>query len=160
MLLDERDEWVDGFEFWDEVWPLLTDEWMGFRDARQGLELCHGGDGLLVYETPERRLRARQRRGLHRLGFRPGQLGPLTEWTWDLEAILATTDLSAFATPLERMFDGWSPERRLAKIARLRTRIAREELLRQQVQRVVQDVFRSDPADVEMVIYRDRESWD
>lgn len=160
MLLSERDEWIDGFEFWEEVWPLLTEEWMGLRDDRQGLELCHGGDGLLVYESPGRRLRARQRRGLHRLGFRSSQLGPLTEWAWDLDAMLATADLSAFATPLECMFDAWPPDRRPAKVAQLRTRMAREELLRQQVQRVVQDVFRSDPADVEMVISREREPWD
>jgi hypothetical protein len=158
MFLDEHDDWIDGFASWEEVWPLLMDDWMVLRDDRQRLEVRHG-DGLLVYESPERRLRARQRRGLHRLGFRPGQLGRLTEWVWDLEAILASTDLAAFATPMERMFDDWPPDARPAKVAQLRRRFGRQELLREQVQRVVHDVFRSDPTDVAIAIYREPDPW-
>lgn len=157
MVFDEHDEWFDGFGAWEEVWPLLQDDdWMVVQDVRQRLTLHSSADGLCVYERPALRLRARHRRGLHRLGFRPTTYGRLTEWLWEVDAVLAATDLDAYETDIDKAGPFLLPTTR----ATLRHRLIRNQLVTQQAQRVVQEVFRSLPADIAVSVYREPDPWD
>src|SRR5688500_11362421 len=87
-----HESWFHGFTCWEDVRSLLLiDDWMALRDDRQGLEVHGSCDGLIVYEWPDDRLRARHRRGLHKLGFRPTGPDHVTFWEWDVVPSLATT---------------------------------------------------------------------
>lgn len=39
MHLDEHQDWMDGFDSWEEVWPCLIDDWERVVDVRQRLEV-------------------------------------------------------------------------------------------------------------------------
>lgn len=79
MRIDEHEDWLDGFDTWEQVWPCLTDDWSRVVDLRQRLQVEREVDDLVVVEV-DHRLRARQRRELHRLGLRPLLSGRLTVW--------------------------------------------------------------------------------
>lgn len=159
MHIDEQHDWMDGFETWEDVWACLRDDWERVADVRQRLELERGPDELMVVEV-DRGLRARQRRDLHRLGFRPYAAVRTTVWRWDVGEAVRTADPADFPHLLLSRYDGVDPAARprLAELAR--TRLLTEELVSRQVRRVVHDVFRSTPADVAVVSLRESDVWD
>lgn len=151
--------WIDGFDSWEEVWALLQDDWMRIEDDEQRLRLERDGGELVVVET-DRQLRARQRRDMHRMGFRPTTAVSVTVWQWDVQDALQRVDLRDFATPFEKVFDAWDPAARPAKLQQLRTRLASAHLLREQTQRVVREVFRSRLQDLSVTLVEETEWWD
>ena len=155
MVNDER--WFNGFTCWDDVRSLLqSDDWMALRDDRQGLEVQGRVDGLIVYEWPGERMRARHRRGLHKLRFRATGHGHVTFWEWDVAPTLATTVHSAHDTMLEHYARYAPPER----VAAMRRRFVGNELSAQHAQRVMQEVFRSELRDIAVAVYREPDDWD
>lgn len=158
MMLDDHD-WFDDLTSWDEVWPLLADDWVYIHDEQQRLRLENEFDHLVVREV-DRTLRARQRRALHRMGFRPITRAHVTVWRWDVEAAVRRVDLEDFRTSFERVFDAWPAEARPAKVEQVRLRRARTHLVTAQAQRVVRDVFRSQPQDLRVAIYREPDYQD
>ena len=158
MRFDDTD-WIDGFDSWEEVWTLLQEDWRRIEDEEQRLRLDREDDELLVVEV-DRHLRARQRRDLHRMGFRPVAAARVTVWQWNVQEALQGIALEEFSTSFERVFDFWSPEARTAKIEQHRTRLARAHLMTQQIQRVVKEVFRSRPEDLSVTLVREDEGWD
>lgn len=158
MMFEEHD-WFDGFTSWEEVWELLADDWSHIDGEQQQLRLEHGVDDLVVPEV-DRRLRARQRRALHRMGFRSFTGLRVTVWRWDVEAALHRVDLEDFRTSFERVFEAWPAEARAAKVKQARLRLARSHLVTTQAQRVVREVFRSQPQDLAVSVYREPDDWD
>jgi hypothetical protein len=159
MRYDTHVDWIDDFGSWEEVWDLLHGDWISMEDLARRLRLERDGDDLLVLEV-DRRLRARQRRGLHGLGFRPTGHDRVTVWHWDSRLALRDVDVSAFASPVESMFDRWEGAARAAKVESLRRYLATAQLLDDKAQRVVRDVFGSDPADVAVELVAEDEPWD
>lgn len=157
MVIDENEEWYDGFASWEEVRTLLrSDEWTALRDERQRLEVRHGGDGLIVYEWCSERMRARHRRGLHKLGFRAAAYNPVTLWEWDVAPALAATEQSEHDEMLEH-FSRWA---RPESVAAARRRLVGDDLTVEQVGRVIQEVFRSEARDLAVAVYREPNYWD
>lgn len=159
MHIDENHDWMDSFESWEEVETCLQDDWVRVVDVRQRLELERDLDDLLVVEV-DRRLRAKQRRELHRLGFRPVPAGRCTEWRWDLVEAVRTADPADFPHPLLSSYERLEPAKRPATYALLRTKVVEDGLVCRQVRSVVQEVFRSGPADLAVVAYRESDLWD
>ena len=83
-------EVVDPFLSWEELHEVLGTGWYVLRDHTLRIDLRNGLDGLAMLEPPAV-LRASQRRGLHRAGFRP-----------------RTAAVPAPAVPLHRVWL-WSP---------------------------------------------------
>jgi hypothetical protein len=129
-------------------------------DLAQGLELERDpdDDALLVVESVPR-LRARQRRSLHRLGFRPVSTADVTTWRWDVDEAVRTASSADFPHPLLSLYEQLDPAARPPSYARLRVKVVREELLRRMAQRVLQDVFRSVPGGLAVVGYREPDFW-
>lgn len=159
MHIDEGHDWMDDFESWEEVWACLQDDWVRVVDVRQLLELERDLDSLLVVEV-DQRLRARQRRELHRLGFRPQSSGHTTHWRWDVSAAVRAADPAEFPHPLEKLYGRLPPEQRPRTYNLLRAKLMEDGLVARQVRNVVQEVFRSGPTDVAVVAYRPSELWD
>lgn len=65
---------------WDELEDLLHDDWLSMHDGRDRW-LLRVRDGLGLVEEPGR-LRARERRALHRADFRLQRAGDLRVRTW------------------------------------------------------------------------------
>ena len=158
MHIDEHHDWMDGFDTWEEVWRCLQDDWVRVVDVRQRLELERDLDDLLVVEV-DRRLRARQRRELHRLGFRPVPAGRVPEWRWDLVEAVRSADPADFPHPLLTAYARLDPADRPGSYELLRAKVVEDGLLERQVRSVVQDVFRSAPGDVAVVSYREPDLW-
>lgn len=158
MTFDEQD-WMDGFDSWEEVWSVLHDDWVRVVDDAQRLQLHWDGHELSIVEM-DRRLRARQRRSLHRMGFRPLTAAHVTLWHWDVRDALRRIDLRDFSTPFEKVFDACDPATRQQRIEQLRTRHARAHLLTEQTLRVVREVFCSQPQDLSVNVLREREWWE
>jgi hypothetical protein len=158
MHIDENHDWMDGFESWEEVETCLHDDWVRIVDVRQRLELERDLDDLVVVEV-DRRLRARQRRELHRLGFRPVPAGRCTEWRWDLVEAVRTADPDDFPHPLLSSYERMEPARRPRSYDLLRAKVVADGLIDLQVRRVVQEVFRSAAADLAVVAYRESALW-
>ena len=112
---------------WDDVSDVLREEWLAVHDGRDRC-LVRVRDGLGLVERP-RLLRARERRGLHRLGYRLQRAGDLRLWVWLLP-------------------DDPPPDQGLDLAASLRRWDLRGRLLREQAVRTVRDVL---GADVEAV---------
>lgn len=155
MDIDEHHDWTDAFATWEQLSVCLQDDWVRVVDIPQRLELERDGeDDLLVVEAV-RRLRARQRRALHRLGFRPVSSAGVTTWCWDVDEAVRTTNGADFSHPLLALYEQLDPAARPASYAPLRTRVVREGLISHVTQRVLQDVFGSAPADLAVVVYRE-----
>lgn len=159
MRIDEHQNWMDGFDTWEEVWPCLTDDWLRVVDLRQRLELEREVDDLLVLEV-DRRLRARQRRALHRLGFRPVSSGCVTLWRWEFEKAARGVDPAGFRHPLRAIDEGLDPSGHPCSYERRTVRMITEEVIIQQAQQVVQDVFRSSPDEVAVVVHDEPVVWE
>lgn len=159
MHIDEDHDWMDDFDSWEEVWACLQDDWVRVVDVRQRLELERDLDHLLVVEV-DQRLRARQRLELHRLGFRPVPAGRCTHWRWDVSEAVRTADPAEFPLPLEKLYSQLHPDERPRRYHLLREKLREDGLVSRQVRSVVQEVFRSAPADVAVVAYRPSELWD
>ena len=71
---------LDGLLSWAELDDVLHDDWLSVRDGR-GRELIRVRDGLGLVDGPGL-LRARERRALHRSGFRRERTGELRVWVW------------------------------------------------------------------------------
>jgi hypothetical protein len=125
-------------------------------DDRRRLEVRNGADGLTVDEWRNARMRARHRRGLHRLGFRPTGHGHVTFWDWDVAPALAKTAHSEHDELLERYARLARPE----AVAALRRRLVGGELIVKQAQRVMHEVFRSELRDLAGAVYREAEYWE
>jgi hypothetical protein len=125
---------------WDELVVLLQDDWLSLRDGRDR-ELLRVRDGLGLVEHPGR-LRARERRGLHRCGFRRQHAEGVRMWVW--------------APPGDPLLD----PRDLP--AALRRWQERDEVLRAQAVRTVRDVLGAQPHDVSVVLLPEQEddAWD
>ena len=71
---------ADPVTSWTELADLLRDDWLSLRDGRDRC-LIRLPDALGLVEQPGL-LRARERRGLHRRGFRLQRAGGLRVWVW------------------------------------------------------------------------------
>lgn len=159
MHIDEDYDWMDDFDTWEDLWACLQSDWDRVADVRQRLELERDLDGLVVIEV-DRGLGARQRRELHRLGFRPFPAVRTTVWRWDIAAAIRAADPESVSQPLLSRHDSADPAARPPFSELVRTGLIRDELVRRQVQRVLQQVFRSALTDVTVVTCRDLEPWD
>ncbi len=159
MHIDEDHDWMDGFETWEEVEACVQDDCVRVVDVRQRLEVGRGLDDLVVVEV-DRRLRAKQRRELHRLGFCPEESGRRTRWRWDVEAAVRAADPADLPHPLEALYRRLHPDESSRSYALLRAKLTEDALVARQIRSVVQEVFRSAPADVAVVAYRESELWD
>jgi hypothetical protein len=65
---------------WADLADLLSDDWLSVRDGR-GRCLIRLADGLGLVEQPGL-LRARERRALHRCGFRLQRADGVRVWVW------------------------------------------------------------------------------
>jgi len=157
MRIDENEDWIDGFDTWEEVWPCLTDDWARVVDVRQRLEVEREVDDLVVVEV-DRGLRARQRRELHRLGFRPVSSVRVTLWRWEAAEAARNVDPAGFRHPL--LPEGVDPADLPRSYELLRVRWITEELINQQAQRVVREVFQSSPSEVAVVVHRESDVWE
>ena len=155
MNWDWDDPWVDDLASWEDVAEVLRNDWDRVVHPTLGLSL-ERADGLLAFDE-RGRWRARHRRGLHRLGFRPVALGGTDVWQWDVEPQLRATDLSRFASPFESII-GVDPSG--ARALRLRTLLARDQLVREQAVRVLREVFRCEPSEISVLLVREEEQWD
>ena len=150
----DDDRWAEDLESWEELAELLRSDWDRVEHPSLGLSL-ERAEGLLAFDE-RGRWRARHRRGLHRLGFRPVALGGTDVWQWDVEPQLQATDLSRFASPFESIFGG-DPSG--TRALRLRTLLARDHLVREQAQRVLREVFRCEPGELSVRLVREQEQW-
>ena len=159
MHIDEHHDWTDGFTNWDQVWAHLQGDWAGIVDIRKRLELVRDPDALLVVESV-RQLRARQRRALHRLGFRPLADSGVTTWRWDVDEQVRTANPADFPHPLLALYEQLDPDDRPPTYAVLRVRVVTEGLISEVARQVLQDVFGSAPADIVVVTYLELDRWD
>ncbi len=154
MTWDGDDPLVDDLASWEGVCEVLRNDWDRVVHLPLGLSL-ERADGLLAFDE-RGRWRARHRRGLHRLGFRPMALGGTDAWQWDVRPQLQATDLSRFASPFESIFGhGRSGPTAL----RLRTLLARDQLVREQAMWVVREVFQCEPGELAVLLVREEEQW-
>jgi len=65
-----------------------------------------------------------------------------------------------FRHPLLDLYEGVDPADRPRSYELLRIRVIAEELISQQVQRVVREVFRSSPGHVAVVVHREPDVWE
>lgn len=149
------DGWVEELESWEEVADLLRGEWDRVEHPAWGLSLART-EGLLAFDL-RGQWRARHRRGLHRLGFRKLAVPRIEAWLWDVRPQLRTTDLSAFATAFEAVH---GTERYAGGLRWLRTTLARDHLVREQALRVLRDVFRCEPGDLEVLHVEEEDGWE
>ena len=145
------DGWMDGFLSWEEVEDCLSERWSRVDLLGWGLCLVRDGQHLLAVEQPGR-WRARHRRGLHRLGFRPLAARGRTVWWWDVQQQLRDLDLDSFADPAEAVVARATPGRRQRQVLLLRTLLATEQLMLDQAQRVLRDVFRAAPGEIAVLL--------
>ena len=148
------DPWVDDLASWEDVAEVLRDDWDRVVHLPLGLSL-ERADGLLAFDE-RGRWRARHRRGLHRVGFRPVALGGTDVWQWDVRPQLRATDLSRSASPFESIFGGG---RSGPTALRLRTLLAQDQLVREQAMRVLREVFRCEPGELSVLLVREQEQW-
>ena len=151
----DDDGWTDGLESWEELADLLRSDWDRVVHADLGLSL-ERADGLLAFEL-DGRWHARHRRGLHRLGFRSSNHGSVQVWEWDVEPLLHSTDLGRFASPFESLF---GITRSASTVQRLRRSLARDHLVREQALRVLREVFRCEPRDLDVLLVREDDEWE
>ena len=150
------DAWAGDLESWEELAELLRGDWDRVHHPPLGLSLEHADE--LVASDLHQRWHARHRRGLHRLGFRTGSNRGI--WTWDVEPALRTTDLSLFASPFESLFEVEPSAAGAPRVLRMRTSLARDHLVREQALRVLREVFRCEPGDLEVLLVRDDDEWE
>ena len=115
---------------WDELDDVLRDDWLSVRDGR-GRAVLRVHEGLGVVEPPGL-LRARERRGLHRCGFRLERARDLRVWVW----------LAPEQPPPDRSDLG----------ALLRRWTARDAAVRAQAVHVLRDVLGADVRAVSVVL--------
>jgi hypothetical protein len=133
------------------LWDCVARAELSDRDGR--MRLLRDERGICVVEPPGR-WRARERRGLHRLGFRPRALSRLTLWRW----ALSREELRA-AAESHPLLTGEGP--RTPVLERLALAFSREPLMREQLQRVLSDVFRFEPGDLWLHLPEEEdEDWD
>lgn len=125
---------------WDELADLLCDDWLSVRDGRDRC-LIRLPDGLGLVERPGL-LRARERRGLHRCGFRLQRAEGVRVWAW--------------APP-----DGGPTDPR-DLVASLRRWQEHSEALRAQALRTVRDVLGAEVHEVSVVrlVEQEDDPWD
>lgn len=157
MDINGNDEWYGGFTSWEQVRSLMrSDDWSTLRDDRQRLEVQHSGEGLVVYDWRSVRLRARHRRGLHKLGFRATAHEHVTLWDWDVAPALTATVRSEHDELLERLAQWARPE----SVAAARRRFVGGDLIVDQARRVLEEVYRSEVRDLAVAVYREPEYSD
>ena len=115
---------------WRELDDVLHDDWLAVHDGR-GRAVVRVRDGLGVVDRPGH-LRARERRGLHRCGFRLERARDLRLWVW----------LAPEQPPPDRTDVG----------ALLRHWTERATAVRSQVAHVLRDVLGADPGAVCVVL--------
>ena len=121
---------------WEELADLLSGDWVSLRDGRdRGLLRLSDGLGLVEHAGS---LCARERRGLHRRGFRLQQAEGLRVWVW--------------APP-----DDGPPADRRDLAASLRRWRTREEAERTQALRTVRGVLGAEAHEVSVVLLADDE---
>ena len=121
---------TDRVSSWDELADVLRDDWLSVRDGRDRC-LIRLPDGLGLVEHPGL-LHARERRGLHRSGFRLQHADGVRVWVW--------------APPGDERAD----PRDLA--ASLRRWQARGEAVRRQALRTVRDVLGAQVQELAVVL--------
>ena len=132
---------TDRVTSWADLADLLCDDWLSVRDGRDRC-LIRLPDGLGLVERPGL-LRARERRGLHRCGFRLQHAEGVRVWVW--------------SPPDDERAD----PRDLA--ASLRQWQARSEAVRTQALRTVRDVLGAEVHEVAVVLLPeedDEDLWD
>lgn len=127
---------LEGFASWDDLADVLRDDWLSVSDGR-GRWLVRVCEGLGLVEEPGL-LRARERRGLHRCGFRLQRSGDLRVWVW----VLAPDE------PPDRV--ALAGSRDLAGL--LRRWSERSAAVRAQAVATVRDVLGADPGEVSVVL--------
>lgn len=139
------DDLIDELATWEEVQATLLDEWYQVRDRSTRLLLAREGPLLLVDEP--RSGSAAQRRLLHRSGFR--RAGD-RHWTWrPPEPVLSGPPWAGPDAP---------PAVREA-LERGRRRLARDRTLREMALRVLRDVYRCSPTDLEVWVCVEVDDW-
>ena len=124
---------------WDELDDALHDDWLSVHDGR-GRAVVRVREGLGLVELPGL-LRARERRGLHRVGFRLQRARDLRVWVW----------LAPEAAPLDCGDVG----------ALLRSWTARGAAVRAQAVHVLRDVLGADlPAMSVVLLPPEDDGWD
>ena len=154
MKWDWDDPWVDDLASWEDLGEVLRADWDRVVHPSLGLSL-ERAEGLLAFDE-RGRWRARHRRGLHRLGFRPVALGGTGVWQWDVEPQLRATDLSRPASPFVSIF---GVDRSGPTALRLRTLLARDQLVRDQAVLVLREVFRCEPSELTVLLVCEQEQW-
>ncbi len=103
--------------------------------------------GVLSVTERTGQLRARERRGLHRLGFRGTLLSRCTVWRWEPTAEALVGALHRPVTPFERdlvpggsLMHSFHPQ--------IRTAVVRHCLLRDRAVQVLRDVLRGHPTHI------------
>lgn len=130
---------VDDLLSWPEVEDVLGGPWLAVHDGR-GRCLVRVRDGLGLVERPGQ-LRARERRGLHRCGYRLERANDLRVWVW-----------VPAQPPPSPTFD---------VIAGLRRFQQHERAVRRQALRTLRDVLGADVRDVAVVLLPEPEDeWD
>lgn len=141
MNLDELTDFAD----WTDV-RLSLARWAMAQDARRSLVLVRSENHVHVYEPPDR-WRARDRRELHRLGFRPRR-PPRggRAWEWTVPAQLVEEQVST------RIAGGSATASVLPELLRLERRIVTDRLLLDRAMKVLRDVFRLQPGDITIAV--------
>lgn len=141
------DEEIDELRSWDEVAFVLEDEWIEVRDRTTQLKVARDDRSVLVYEPAG--ATAKQRRLLHRAGFRTWQ--PRC-WSWtppppdpaDLKPLQYEPTLPWMRTRWEAF----------------RVRAERDRSLAAMALRVIRDLMGCAAEDLTVVVFVEREDWD
>jgi hypothetical protein len=125
--------------------------WAQVRERTGELHLVRDELRICVAEPPER-WRARHRRGLHRLGFRRISRAGISVWGWTLPL----SELTAAAAAHPIMHTTGPRTRAHERLARA---FSREQLMREQLRRVLADVFGYEPARLCVELPEDADDW-
>ena len=141
------EEEIDELRSWGEVAFVLEDQWTEVRDRATGLQVARDDRSVLVYE-PEMAT-AKQRRLLHRAGFRKWQP---QSWSWT-----PPDPDPADLKPLP--YEPTLPWMR-ARWEAFRMRAQRDRALAAMALRVARDLMGSAPEDLTVLVFVEGEDWD
>jgi hypothetical protein len=146
-MLSIWDDEIDDLRSWDEVEGYLQESWDEVRDRPSGLRVMHD-DELLVDEP--RSATAKQRRLLHRAGFRrvPDEA---RSWSWT----------PPDPGPSGQAWVSQLPPRNQARVEARYREMARERARSEMALRVLRDVFGCAPEHLTLTVTREAEDdWE
>lgn len=137
---------IDGFRTWDELEEHLTGAWYEVRDRVTGLAVLPDLDRLVVKEPASGT--AKQRRSLHRAGFRQTEQ---RSWSW---------------TPPEPVMNEpalpWTPALPglRAGLDRFHRELSMDRARNAMTQRVLRDMYECAPANLIVGLDQEDDQWD